>query len=319
MVRRKNIIPVLSVDVNANQSNDSFEHLFHLFVRDCKIRNLSEHTLQYYKNELFKFCKRLEREAVCTLPASITEEHIKEHVILSMMREGLKETTINANLRAIRSFFNFLERECYVLENPLKKVKLVKQKKTVIQTFSRDEIHALLRQPNMNTFTGLRDYTMMMFLLETGVRVKELCGIRINDINWNDGVVLIREAKGYKERNVPIQRIMKKQLGTYMQVRGQLEHDMLFVNIDNEPIAIRAIQQFIAKYGRMAGVKNVRCSPHTFRHTFAKMSVQNGADVFTLQAVLGHTSMDMVRNYVNMFSNEIHGNHRKFSPIEKLF
>ncbi|MFE4525839.1 tyrosine-type recombinase/integrase [Cytobacillus firmus] len=317
MVRRKNVIPLLfesSSDVGA----DSFEHSYHLFIRDCKIRNLSDHTLQYYKNELSKFIKRLEANGFETSPSKITTKVLQDHII-RMMDEGLKETTINANLRAIRAFFNFLERELLIVKNPVKTLKLVKQKKTVIQTFSREQIHLLLRQPNKATFTGLRDFTIMMFLLETGVRVKELCGIRINDINWNDGVVAIREAKGFKERNVPIQRIMKKQLANYLQIRGNLEHDILFVNIDNEPIAIRAVQSFISKYGRMAAIKNVRCSPHTFRHTFAKMSVQNGADVFTLQTVLGHTSMDMVRNYVNMFSNELRDSHRKFSPIEKLF
>jgi integrase/recombinase XerD len=140
MARRKNKIPV--IEVPANQSIDSFEYYYHLFMRDCMIRNLSEHTIQYYKNELLKFCKRLERDAVSTIPECIIEEHIKEHVILSMMREGLKETTINANLRAIRSFFNFLDRECFIVQNPMKKINLIRQKKTVIQTFSRDEIHS---------------------------------------------------------------------------------------------------------------------------------------------------------------------------------
>lgn len=318
MKRRSNKIPSNIIE-NTSNNIDSFEIAFQIFLRDCKLRNLSEHTIQYYRNEISKFVKHLESVGISTSPSSITADIIKDHVILRMMEEGRKETTINANLRAIRAFFNFLESECLIVKNPVKKLKLVKQKKTVIQTFSREEIGLLFDKPNKSTFTGLRDYTIMMFLLETGVRVKELCGIRIKDVNFQDGIVTIREAKGFKERNVPIQRIMKKQLALYLQIRGQLEHDFLYVNIDNNPIQIRAVQQFIANYGRLAGIKNVRCSPHTFRHTFAKMSVQNGADVFTLQTVLGHTSMDMVRNYVNMFSNELRDNHRKFSPIEKLF
>lgn len=79
----------------------------------------------------------------------------------------------------------------------------------------------LLRQPDTTTFTGLRDYTIIMFLLETAVRVKEVCGIRTNDINWTDSFVTISEAKGFKERNVPIQRTMKKQLMQYQQIRGR--------------------------------------------------------------------------------------------------
>ncbi|MED3624669.1 tyrosine-type recombinase/integrase [Neobacillus thermocopriae] len=317
MGRRKNKISPQVLQASKNDV-DSFEYHYNLFVRDCRIRNLSEHTFRYYKNELMKFCKRLERNQIDTSPAVITEEIIKDYVVLGMMNEGKKEATINANLRAIRAFFNFLEKEGFIIENPVKDVKLVKEKRTIIQTFSRDQIHALLRQPDRNTFTGIRDYTLMMFLLETGVRVREICDILTTDINFIDGVVRI-DGKGNKERFVPIQKTMKKQLSIYLQVRGELDTNILFVNIDNEPLAIRAIQTNIARYGRMAGIKNVRCSPHTFRHTFAKMSVQNGADVFSLQSVLGHTSMEMVRNYVNMFSNEVRDNHSKFSPIEKLF
>jgi len=121
MSRRMNKLVVM--EVKSNQDDESFDYYFLLFLRDCKIRNLSEHTLQYYKNELVKTVKRLEREGVSTLPAEITADQIKEHVILSMMREGLKETTINSNLRAIHSFFNFLERECFVIHNPARNVK----------------------------------------------------------------------------------------------------------------------------------------------------------------------------------------------------
>src|SRR5690625_6910135 len=81
----------------------------------------------------------------------------------------------------------------------------------------------------------------------------------------------------------------------------------------------KAVQDRIAKYGRMANITNVRCSPHTFRHTFAKMSIRNGADVFALQKILGHQTLDMVRTYVNLFSTEVAEAHRKFSPMENLY
>lgn len=316
MSRRRNklspeVFEKSSVDV------DSFEFYYNLFIKECKIKNLSEYTFKYYRNELFKFRKILESENIDTNPSKITEEILKDVVILKMMNEGKKITTINANLRAIRAFFNFLEGEGYISNNPAKSVKLVKQKRTIIETFNRQQIQVLLSQPDKTTFTGFRDFTIMMLLLETGVRVRELCDIQVNDINFQDGVIRI-DGKGNKERLVPIQNKMKRQLMKYLEIRGKLETNALFVNIDNKPLTIRAVQTNIAKYGRMAGIKNVRCSPHTFRHTFAKMSVQNGADVFTLQQVLGHSSLDMVRTYVNLFSNEIRNNHMKFSPIENL-
>ncbi|WP_163538679.1 tyrosine-type recombinase/integrase [Gracilibacillus sp. YIM 98692] len=297
---------------------EDFESALHLFLRDCKVRNLSEHTVKYYRNELIGFRNMLERQKVDTEPHKITEVLIKEKVILYMMEElGRKDVTINSKLRAIRAFFNFLYNESYIIKNPVANISLIKQKKTIIETFSRDQLRLLMAQPDQSTFTGMRDYTILLFLLETGVRARELIDISVSDINWQDNVVRIN-GKGSKERHVPIQSTMKTQLRKYVNIRGKLEHDALFVTIDDTSLTKRQLQNRIALYGRRASIKDVRCSPHTFRHTFAKMSVQNGADVFHLQAVLGHTSMDMVRNYVNLFSRDVFNGHRKFSPVEKL-
>ncbi|WP_027956652.1 tyrosine-type recombinase/integrase [Halobacillus kuroshimensis] len=297
---------------------EDFDSALHLFIRDCKIRNLSDHTIKYYRNELIGFRNILEDQKISTNPDKIKLSMIKENVILYMM-ESLKrkDVTINSKLRAIRAFFNFLYQETYIIHNPVENLSLIKQKKTIIDTFSRDQMRLILAQPDQTTFTGMRDYTILLFLLETGVRARELVSVKIDDINWQDSVIKI-DGKGYKERHVPIQSLMKKQLRKYVTVRGNLDSDALFVTIDNTPLTKRQLQNRIALFGRKAKIEGVRCSPHTFRHTFAKMSVQNGADVFHLQAVLGHTSLDMVRNYVNLFSRDVFEGHRIFSPVEKL-
>lgn len=317
--RRSNVLVTENITENkAPVSAEDFETSISLYLRDCKIRNLSEHTIVYYKNELNGLMRMLESQKLDTHPSKITKKIVKENIILYMMETlGRKETTINTKLRAARAFFNFLEKESMISDNPFNEISLIQEKKTIIETFNREQLHALLRQPNQSTFTGYRDYTVLMLLLETGVRARELVNIRTKDVNWEDGVIKI-DGKGYKERHVPIQATTKRQLRKYIGVRGDVDTEFLFVNIDNEPLSKRRLQEIIAKYGRMAGIKGVRCSPHTFRHTFAKMSVQNGADVFALQAVLGHTSLEMVRNYVNLFSSDVYEKHKRFSPIEKL-
>lgn len=296
---------------------DDFESAMHLFLRDCKIRNISEHTITYYKTELNKFRKLLESQDVSTAPERITSDVIKENVILRMMELGRKETTINCTLRAARTLFNFLVKESYMLRSPMANMTLVKQKRTIIQTFNRDQLRALFRQPDPYTFVGVRDLTFLMLLIETGIRVRELCDIKLTDVVWEDGVIKI-DGKGYKQRLVPIQTTMRKQLQKYVKLRGELDVDTLFVSIDNRPMKIRSIQEQMAAYGKAAKITGVRCSPHTCRHTFAKMSVQNGADIFVLQAVLGHAGLEMTRVYVNMFSGEVNAQHRKFSPLEGL-
>ncbi|MEC1349103.1 tyrosine-type recombinase/integrase [Bacillus licheniformis] len=296
-----------------------FETAFNSFIRECKLKNLSKHTVKYYRDELLAFRTMLERQGISTKPGDMTLKIIKENVIVYMMETlNRKETSINTRLRAIRAFFNFLEKDRQIYENPVRELSLLKQKKEIVETFSRDQLKDLLRQPDLGTFTGFRDYTIMLLLIETGVRVRELTDVCVKDIRWEDSQIRI-DGKGYKERLVPIQATMKRQLRKYVQIRGDVPNEALFVTVDNTPLTIRQVQNRLRKYGRKANIKNVRCSPHTFRHTFAKMSVQNGADVFALQAVLGHTSLDMVRNYVNLFSSDVMDAHKKFSPVEKLF
>lgn len=319
MARRSNkLITDQATDKPEIELTD-FETAFNSFIRECKLKNLSKHTVKYYRDELLAFRTMLERQGISTKPGDITLKIIKENVIVYMMETlNRKETSINTRLRAIRAFFNFLEKDRQIYENPVRELSLLKQKKEVVETFSRDQLKDLLRQPDLGTFTGFRDYTIMLLLIETGVRVRELTDICVKDIRWEDSQIRI-DGKGYKERLVPIQATMKRQLRKYVQIRGDVPNEALFVTIDNTPLTIRQVQNRLRKYGRKANIKNVRCSPHTFRHTFAKMSVQNGADVFALQAVLGHTSLDMVRNYVNLFSSDVMDAHKKFSPVEKLF
>lgn len=320
MARRKNTLD--QSDLLPNHAPiyavDDFDSAVDLFLRDGKIRNISPHTIGFYRQELGKFQRILDKQGVPTDPNKITEHILKENVILYLMEAGQKETSINCVLRAVRTLFNFLVKEGYLLRSPMAKMTLVRQKKPIIKTFTTEQLHRILGQADQKTFVGVRDYTIMMFFAETGVRVRELVDIKVSDVNWKDGVVKI-DGKNTRERLVPFQTVMKKQLSKYVSLRGELDHDSLFVTIDNTPLTIRQVQEQIAFYGVRAGIKDVRCSPHTFRHTFAKMSVQNGADVFALQAVLGHASLDQVRTYVNLFSSEVRDKHRKFSPLEKMF
>ncbi|OYD08588.1 tyrosine-type recombinase/integrase [Paludifilum halophilum] len=320
MPRRRNR---LTMDVNPKQVDaellDDWDLARDSFLRDCRVRNLSEHTVKYYRNELETLRKTLVAGKAPTDPTKIMAEHIKEAVILPMMDAGKKETTINARLRAARSFFNFLERERYIMDNPMASVQLVRQKRSVVQTFTRQQVLAILGAPDQMTFTGVRDYTLLLLLFETGLRVKELVNVRIDDIRFEDGVLRVQDPKGINERLVPFQTTVRGQLRKYLSLRGKLEHDFLFVNIDNEPISIRQVQNRFRIYGRIAGITNVRCSPHTARHTFARMFVASGGDAFTLQRILGHTTLEMTKRYVALFSDEITKSHKKHSPIEKLF
>ncbi|MCY7861605.1 tyrosine-type recombinase/integrase [Bacillus haynesii] len=325
MARRKNNLNdrELSIVRKSEKSYvETFKEAIDLFVTDCDLRNLRPFTIRYYQNEIQAFLNQLEEQGIDTnqlKPYNVTEEHIQENVIRYMrIYKGTKIVSINTRLRGLRSFFNFLHKKKHIPKNPMENITLLKDRKHVIPTFSKEQLNTLFNQPDLTTFTGVRDYTIMMVFLETGIRVNELAGLSLSDIQWEDSLLRIRNAKTYRERLVPIQSEMKKQLKKYISIRGVVESDALFVTIDGTPLLRRSVQQRIEIYGVKAKIKDVRCSPHTFRHTFAKLSVQQGANIFELQTILGHTSMEIVKIYVNLFGNDVRERHKDFSPLKVL-
>lgn len=129
----------------------------------------------------------------------------------------------------------------------------------------------------------------MLLLLETGVGANELVGIELQDVRLNEGSIHIRNSKTYRERIVPIQKTMKDKLKKYIAIRGVIECTSLFTTIDESSLTKRQVQNRVTHYGKKARLTGV---PHTFRHTFAKLSVKAGAGIFELQQILGHTSVD---------------------------
>ena len=180
------------------------------------------------------------------------------------------------------------------------------------------QVVRLLNQPNRETFTGLRVYTIMLLLLETGMRISECIHLELDDIDLKEQEIRIKMGKGRKARRVPIQKTCVKALKKYLEERGDADTNALFINVDNGPLNKRTVQENIQTYGKMAQITGVRVSPHTFRHTMAKFYIMNGGDIFTLQQILGHTTLDMVRYYVELFGTDIKEQHKKYSPVENM-
>ncbi|MEH6943668.1 tyrosine-type recombinase/integrase [Bacillus sp. JJ722] len=321
MARRNNNLNPTEINVVATDvipDKLEFEDLLKYFLEDANLRNLRPHTITYYSNELISFRKTLDELGIETQPSSITIDDIEEVILHMKDVKQSKIGAINTRLRAVRAFFNFAYKRNYISVNPCVSLKLLRDRRQVVETFSRDQLNKILKAPDLRTFVGVRDYTWMLLLLETGVRVSELVGIEVADIRWEDSMILIRKTKGHRERLVPFQAKMKAQLKKYLKIRGTCETDALFVTLDSTPLSKRQIQNRLSAYGEEAKIKNVRCSPHTFRHTFAKLCVKQGAGIFELQQILGHTSMEMVRIYVNLFSDDVKDKHKEFSPLKYL-
>lgn len=286
-----------------------------LFLRD--IRLLSPDTQRWHRENLTALEKVLGRQGIQVDDVRhLTSRVFKDHFVIYMFDEmNLKPNTINGRVRSVRALIRFLYEQGYVKRDFSADIPLTKGEKVIIETFSSEQIEALLRQPDRQTFTGLRDYTIMLLLLETGVRISECVGIISADVRLREGQIKI-QGKGAKQRLVPFQAKFRKTLPTYLHARGTAESDALFVTVDGTRISKRYLQEVIQGYGKKAHIQDVRVSPHTFRHTMAKFYVLDGGDIFSLQKILGHSTLDMVRLYVDMFSTDVVLQHRKFSYLE---
>lgn len=312
--RRKNVITATVASGEYAIQSVDFDAAVSVFIRHCRVKNLAAHTVAYYVDVLRELRRLLEAQNV-TRPIDITSDAM-ESAILAKRAEGVADATIEKLFRGWRAFFNYMTDSGFMTDNPISGIKL-RTESRAIDTFTKPQIKALLSAPNRNTFTGYRDYVLMLLLLDTGVRISEAAEIKVGDIRWKERQILVH-GKGRKDRFVPFQVTLEQHLREYLQVRGSLDHDHLFVNIDNNPFRVRGMQQAIRDHGLTANLRGVRVSPHTFRHTFAKYYIMNGGDPFSLQKILGHTSLDVVRMYVNLFSSDVSRQHAKYSPLERL-
>jgi len=314
--KRRTYVPNYSPEVDL--MDDDFADNMQTYLNSLLSAGRSAYTIEYYRTKLRYFMRYLEGEGISTRLRKITSDILESDFIRHLREDRkLKHGSIAAYLRALRAFFNWAVSRGIIATSPLDDIVIGDPKTPAIETFSRDQLHAILSQPDPQLFIGLRDLTIMTLLLETGVRVREMCDIKVEDVRFTDNQIRV-EGKSGNDRLVPIQTQSRRLLKRYIDARGEADVDYLFVTVDDTKMNRDSVRKRIAIYGRQANIKNVRCSPHTFRHTFAKMSVQNGADLFTLQAILGHSTLDMVRRYVNMFGNDVKEAHAKFSPVENL-
>lgn len=298
--------------------DDDFTVNLEAFLYDLRVRDRSEHTLEYYRVNLRQFMHILEDQRYSTRLRDITDDMIREGFIAYMYDvRKVQHASVATALRAIRAFLNWAVQRRVITKSPMNDITIGDPKPPTIETFTREQIRDLLAQPDPKLFVGIRDIAIIILFLETGVRVRELCDIELEHVRLNDSQILIKGKNG-EDRLVPLQTQSKRILKRYIEARGASPVDWLFLSVDDKQMNRDSVRRRIEKYGRTANITNVRCSPHTFRHTFAKMAVQNGADIFSLQRILGHKTLDMVRRYVNMFSGDVQKAHERFSPVENL-
>jgi len=297
-------------ELNIIKKKVNDEEAFEKFFRDCYLRNLRPATIEYYKNEFQAFRRRIDKELV-----ECNHKDIEDFILMS--KQSIKITTINTRLRALRSFYNFLFKNKLIDKNPMKNIKLLRDRQKNIETLDNKEIELLIKTiRQQQTFVSFRDEVMLLVFLDTGIRLSELVGIEVEDVTGNK--IIIKKTKNLFERTVYLSEVTQEQLRRYIQIRGHIEGiNRLFISQDNLELHPHSIQKRFTKYGNDANI-NKRVSPHTFRHTMAKRMILAGVDAFSLMHLLGHSDITVTKRYVNMWGEDLEAKHKMHGALKGL-
>jgi len=248
------------------------------------------------------------------------EVKYRDHPMIKQVKGKLQIQYIHGCGRAVRSFSTFANEEGYLEENVMRKLKLPQLPKTFPEPLTEAEIQKVLAASLDNTQGRLRNFAMMMLFLDTGIRLSELVNLKVSKADFAAGEMVIF-GKGSKERRVPIGSQAKKALVDYItKEKGEAanpnDEDRLFLTEDHIPVNANVVEKVLQRIKKTSKVAKLH--PHVCRHTFSVRFLMNGGDVFSLQKILGHTSLEMTRKYVNLASGDVKEIHRRYSPMDNL-
>ncbi|MDR3563816.1 MAG: tyrosine recombinase XerC [Negativicutes bacterium] len=275
------------------------------FILYLKIeKNASPHTINNYRADIEVFFDFAREQGVGEVLFSHVTLILIRAYLADLKEEDYARRTIARRVAALRSFFRFLCRESVIANNPFKGVHTPKLEKRLPIFLDPDEITGLLELPD-NTALGRRDAAILELLYATGVRVSELAGLTIKDVDLTSGYALVY-GKGYKERIIPVGRKALTAVKVYLSdsrprlySNAKTPHEILFVNKAGGPLTDRSVRRLLDKYVDQLAI-NKKVSPHTIRHSFATHLLNNGADLRSVQELLGHVNLSTTQLYTHV-------------------
>jgi len=293
--------------------NDSLEGSLTIFLLVCRVNNLSSRTVKDYAEKIGRFVVSC-RNAGVVEPAEVTANHVR--LFLLDRQQCCKPISVHDYYGCVNRFFNWLTEEEIIKQSPMVRMHPPKIPRELIKPFTAQDIECMLTLCD-GSFLGMRNRAIILTFLDTGLRLSELANIQLGDMDLDRETIKVM-GKGAKERLVRIGRETQKATLKYLLQRND-GLPCLWVTEERRSMRALGIQVMIKRLGKRAGLRNVRCSPHTFRHTFGTMAIKLGANVFEVQALLGHSTLTMTRMYAaTIDSEEAIKHHRAFSPVDHL-
>lgn len=268
-------------------------------------KGLSKNTLESYRRDVEKFSEFVHQRDLQM--NQIVRQDVVDF-LASLYRRGLDSRSVARNLATLRHFFRFAVLEGYITNDPAMTIESPKTVQSLPQFLSVEEVELLLQQPDVNDVVGIRDRAMIELMYSTGIRVSELCGIRLNDLKMDPGCLRC-VGKGDKERIVPVGRQALAAAQHYLRLsRPKLLREaispFLFLTPRGKPMNRIAFWSLLAAYGRKAGLRK-SLNPHMLRHSFATHLLDRGADLRSVQMMLGHSDISTTQIYTHVVEERL--------------
>lgn len=278
------------------------------------IKKTSNNTELSYKRDLGKLCQYLVENGISDVNGITTE--VLSSYIVYLGENHFAAATISRNVASIKAFFHYLYKEGIVEKDVSDGLKAPKIEKKMPEILTTEEVIWLLEQPKGDTPKEIRNKAMLELLYATGIRVTELITLKVSDVNMQMGFIICRD--GSKERVIPFGAAAKRAMIQYLEKARNvmlldLHSDILFVNCSGQPMSRQGFWKLIKYYAKKAGIVT-DITPHTLRHSFAAHLVENGADLRSVQEMLGHSDISTTQVYAAMTHNRIREVYAKAHP-----
>jgi integrase/recombinase XerC len=296
------------------------QHLADFFLHLSVERNASEMTVKSYREDLMQLLSFL-REHRKKAALEVTDWSVRalRGWLVWLHEQGYSRSTIARRLAAARAFGRFLCRQGAVQTNPAQSLRGPRQERKLPHFLTQEQIHRLLQAPTGQSWQGLRDRAILEVLYSAGLRVGELVGLDVNDVDIPEGFLLVR-GKGKRERLALLgpaaQQAMKDWLAAreaFLQRRNVGRTSAVFVNRFGTRLSTRSVRRLLQTYLRQTGIDS-RTSPHTLRHTFATHLLDAGADIRSVQELLGHKQLTTTQIYTHVSTRRLRDSYRQAHP-----
>ena len=278
------------------------------FHKHCRLKNLRPRTITYYTEDLNYFHAKTQ----VTYVDEITQD-VFDDFLFRELEAGKKTTSLNTRIRGLRVFFSFCAEREYM--KPIA-AKLMKEDEEIKEPYTEEELKRLLKKPASNRWTEWRTWAAINYLISTGNRVSTIVNLKIGDINIDEMTIHLRYVKNRRQQFVPLSPALKEVLSDYLKTWEWTESDYLFPSYEGGELGVRSFQGAVRRYNISRGV--TKTSVHLFRHTFAKNFILAGGGMVQLQALLGHSTMDMTRHYVNLYGLDLQRDYARLNPLDNL-